>query len=125
MSSKSVSERVKAGAEWLDGVMPEWWRRVDPARLDMSSGTFWPGYVFDCGCVAAQLDAFRSDGFGTLCDFVQRYEMTDSDVRTLGFDALDIERGDDIFEYTAGAAAELEQLGDAWKLEISARRSQA
>ncbi len=32
----SYTEEVKAGAEWLDSIMPDWFRKIDINKLDMS-----------------------------------------------------------------------------------------
>ena len=116
MSKPTYEERVAAGATLLDVKHGRGWaRKIQLRRLDQAIGSFDP---FDadkgCGCVAAQLDADRTDGFGRYSDEMDRLlprgdRWDERAIARLGFNLY---RDETVF---AG-------LTEAWKTEVRSRR---
>lgn len=103
LSVELASERVARGAAYLDGVAPQWWRRIDVGTLNLS-GCY--------ACVLAQTYGME------YCDAASRagvrwYWNDESELpvqaQRLGFFALDVAR-------------DWEDLQDAWIAEIARRR---
>lgn len=61
--NKRCLARVVKGAAWLDGVMPNWHRKIKPKRLELSSGAdcvlgqLAPAFVRICPIVRAEIKA--------------------------------------------------------------------
>jgi hypothetical protein len=66
-----TTERVQAGAAFLDEERPDWRWEIDTATLDLSD---------DCGCVLGQIFGDFTDGFKAL-------GITASQAADLGFDS--------------------------------------
>lgn len=99
-----VAERVKRGADWLDAVLPEWWRTFDLNRFDLASG---------CNCVVGQLSGHAFD------DVV-------SHQRSAGWFDLSYDLAEELGFYAGPAELvphEYQALEDEWRRVIAERRS--
>ena len=74
----TMTERVAAGAAWLDENQPGWWQRIDLATLDLASS---------CRCILGQLappEILNDHRYPTWPAILDHFTLTDADVR-LGF----------------------------------------
>ena len=55
-----LRKSVTIAAKRLDDLVPGWRKIIDWDRLDMSKGYFSPSYPYSCGCIIAQLEAYKT-----------------------------------------------------------------
>lgn len=105
----SISERVAAGVEWLDGVLPNWWKTlsIDPSEFSMSDG---------CHCVIGQLNPD-----GDYNDAID-YHWLDLDDQTAIARGFHHEGQVLKYEDYDGLFAEYAALTDEWTRVITSRR---
>jgi hypothetical protein len=105
----TITDRVSAGAAWLDEHRPDWWQRIDLDTLDLRE---------PCYCVLGQEYAAEVDldGHGLCCNGYQLAvaRMDDHHPAELGFSA-------DL--HLAESVEFWDQLADAWRELILARRA--
>ncbi len=102
-----AAKRAMRGAKFLDKKRRGWWRKIRLSDLDMRSGRYTE--KGDCGCVLAQL-------YGGYFIGVAALDLQDDmyiKQRDLGLDA----------DFAAGST--YEDLDEAWRDEIRARRKAA
>lgn len=90
MTRRTALARARRGAAFLDTRYKTWRKKINPERLDLAQGTYYPRGV-ECGCVLAQLDAgFRNSFFGSFSDRSMRLGLSDTEDEKLGFTAEDL-----------------------------------
>lgn len=97
---RTVTERVQAGAKFLDKHKPGWWQDIDVKRLNLGS---------PCRCILGQLYHDFNEGIEWLRDI-----DFDTDPDALGFDVDEYDWPETSKSFAA--------LTKAWKEEIQARR---
>jgi hypothetical protein len=114
--SATVTERVAAGAAFLDQTEPGWDARIDLDRLDIGS---------DCGCVLGQLHGSYSSALGYVFDPAE----LDPDIsRGFVWSAVKLplpETEAEAKRQDAAAEAEINELNTEWKRLVDARRQSA
>ena len=90
----TMTERVAAGAAWLDENQPGWWQRIDLGELNLASS---------CRCVLGQLapPEITEDDRGTWTAILYHFALLDSDIR-LGFNVSPGDSWDDLTDEWAG-----------------------
>lgn len=108
----TITQRVAAGATFLDASCPGWWLAVDPDRLDLGSA---------CNCIFGQQ-------FGSFEGGLRVYALTFKQAVDLGFLSQTAYRrksgmtADERAAYDCRFEVETDALTAAWIAEIETRR---